>query len=62
MDLINLKRTKAIRGNDRKRLKEANKSKKYIGYNWNDLVKPEEVFGKLCVFELYKYLAFHGLS
>ena len=43
-------------------MKEAIKNKKYNDYNWNDLVKSEEVLGKLCVFELDKYLAFHGLS
>ena len=57
-----MRRTKAIRDNDRKRLKEAIKNKKYKDYNWNDLGKSEEVLGKLGVFELYKYLAFHGLS
>ena len=60
--LINLRQTKAIRNNDRKRLKEAIKNKKYNDYNWNDLVKSEEVFGKLRIFELDKYLAFHELS
>ena len=60
--LINLRRTKEIRDNDRKRLKEAIKNRKYNDYNWNDLVKSEEVLGKLRVFELYKYPAFHGLS
>ena len=60
--MINLRRTKAIRDNDRKRLKEAIKNKKYNDYNSNDLVKSEEVLRKLRVFELYKYLAFHGLS
>ena len=48
--LINLTRTKAIKDNDRKRLKEAIKNKKYNDYNWNDLVKSEEVLGKLRVF------------
>ena len=43
-------------------LKEAIKNKKYNDYNRNDLVKSEEVLGKLHVFELDKYLAFHGLS
>ena len=60
--LINLRRTKGIRDNDRKRLKEAIKNKKYNDYNWNDLVKSEEVLGKLRVFELDRYLVFHGLS
>ena len=60
--LINLRRTKAIRDNDRKRLKEAIKRKKDNDYNWNDLVKSEEVLGKPRVFEIDKYLAFHGLS
>ena len=60
--MINLRRTKAIRDNNRKRLKEAIKNKKYNDYNWNDLVKSEEVLGKLRVFELDKHLAFHGLS
>ena len=57
-----MRRTKGIRDNDRKRLKEAIKNKKYNDYNWNDLVKSEEVLGKLRVFELDRYLAFHGLS
>ena len=36
---------------------------KYNDYNWNDLVKPEEVLGKfLRVFELDRCLAFHGLA
>ena len=30
--------------------------------NWSDLVKSEEVLGKLHVSELDRYLAFHGLS
>ena len=30
--------------------------------NWSDLVKSEEVLGKLRVFELDRYLEFHGLS
>ena len=60
--MINLRRTKAIREDDRKRLKEAINNKKYNGYNWDNLVKSEEVLGKLLVFELEKYLAFHGLS
>ena len=30
--------------------------------NWSDLVKSEEVLGKLHVFELDRYLEFHGLS
>ena len=59
--LINLRRTKAIRDDDRKRSKEAIKNK-YNVYNWNDLVKSEEVFGKRRVFKLDKYPAFHGLS
>ena len=59
---INLRRTKAIRDNDRKKLKEAIKNRQYNDYNWNDLVKSEEDLGKLRVFELDKYLAFHGLS
>ena len=62
--LINLRRTKSIRDNDtyRKRLKEAIKNKKCNDYNWNDLVKSEEVLGKLRVYELDKYVTFHGLS
>ena len=60
--LISLRRTKAIRDNDRKRLKDAVKNKKYNDYNWSDSVKSEEVLGKLRVFKLDKYLAFHGLS
>ena len=43
-------------------MKETIKNKKYNDYNWNDLVKSEEVFGKLLVFELDKCLVFHGLS
>ena len=43
-------------------MKEAIKNKKYNDYNWNSLVKSEEVFGKLRVFELDKYLVIHGLS
>ena len=50
--LISLRRTKAIRNNDRKRLKDAVKNKKYNDYNWSDLVTSEEVLGKLRVFEL----------
>ena len=57
-----MRRTKAVRDNDRKRLKEAIKNKKYNDYDWNDLVKCEEVLGKLHVFELDKYPPFHGLS
>ena len=45
ISLVNLRRTKAIRVNDRKRLKEAIKNKKYNDYNWNNLVKSEEVLG-----------------
>ena len=59
--LISLRRTKAIRNND-KEVEGAIKNKKYNDYNWSDLVKSEEVLGKLRVFELEKYLAFHGLS
>ena len=60
--LINLRRTKAIRDNHRKRLKEGIKNKKYNDYNWNDLVNSEEDLGKLRVYELDKYLALYGLS
>ena len=45
--LTNLRRTKTIRDSDRKRLKEAVKNKKYNDHNWNDLVRSEEVLGKL---------------
>ena len=48
--LINLRRTKGIRDDDRIRLKEALKNKKYNDYNWNDLVKSDRVLGKLRVF------------
>ena len=59
---FNLRRTKAISYNDRKRSNKAIKNKQYNDYNSNDLVKSEEVLGKLHVYELDKYLAFHVLS
>ena len=59
--LNNMERIRLIKMNERQKLKEAKKRKKYTDYNWKELVETDHI-SDLTVPELNKYLTKHNLQ